>query len=96
MVRLELSNFKSYSGHHTVPFTQFTAVIGPNGSGKSNLLDAFSFVLGVTTAKSMRGENLRDLIHKKPDEDAQAIEDERRTAYVEMVYMDSSGQWHAA
>lgn len=31
--RLELENFKSYSGRHTVPFTNFTAIIGPNGAG---------------------------------------------------------------
>ena len=32
---LEIDNFKSYSGKHTIgPFKDFTAVIGPNGSGK--------------------------------------------------------------
>lgn len=44
---LEIENFKSYKGKHTIgPFTRFTAIIGPNGSGKSNLMDAISFVLG--------------------------------------------------
>lgn len=34
--RLELENFKSYKGKHTVgPFKRFTAIIGPNGCGKS-------------------------------------------------------------
>lgn len=33
--RLELENFKSYKGSHTIgPFTRFTAIIGPNGCGK--------------------------------------------------------------
>jgi len=33
--RLELNNFKSYRGRHTIgPFTHFSAVIGPNGSGE--------------------------------------------------------------
>ena len=32
--RLELENFKSYKGKHTIgPFKRFTAVIGPNGCG---------------------------------------------------------------
>lgn len=32
--RLEVENFKSYSGRHTVgPFRHFTAIIGPNGAG---------------------------------------------------------------
>jgi hypothetical protein len=36
---LEIDNFKSYSGKHTIgPFKDFTAVIGPNGSGKLCLL----------------------------------------------------------
>lgn len=33
--RLELENFKSYKGKHTIgPFMRFTAIIGPNGCGK--------------------------------------------------------------
>lgn len=32
--RLEVENFKSYSGRHTIgPFRNFTAIIGPNGAG---------------------------------------------------------------
>ena len=38
LIRLELFNFKSYKGHHTLLFgdSYFTSIIGPNGSGKSN------------------------------------------------------------
>jgi len=33
--RLELENFKSYKGKHTIgPFMRFTAIIGPNGCGE--------------------------------------------------------------
>ena len=33
--RLELENFKSYKGKHTIgPFKRFTAIIGPNGCGE--------------------------------------------------------------
>jgi len=87
--RLELDNFKSYAGRHTIPFTGFSAVIGPNGSGKSNLLDAISFVLGVK-ARSVRGADLRDLIYKKQDESVDDVEAAKRTAYVEMVYRDKN------
>ncbi|HSU72628.1 MAG TPA: chromosome segregation protein SMC, partial [Candidatus Binatia bacterium] len=38
-------------------------VIGPNGSGKSNILDALCFVLGKTSAKSMRAEKTSNLIY---------------------------------
>ena len=35
LVKLELENFKSYSGRQVIgPFDQFTSIIGPNGSGK--------------------------------------------------------------
>ncbi|CAI5438701.1 unnamed protein product [Caenorhabditis angaria] len=63
---LELENFKSYKGKHTIgPFSRFTAIIGPNGSGKSNLMDAISFVLGERT-QSLRVKKLSDLIHGAP------------------------------
>ncbi|KAH6620492.1 RecF/RecN/SMC [Boeremia exigua] len=49
LVRLEIYNFKSYRGRHTLLFgdSYFTSIIGPNGSGKSNSMDAISFVLGL-------------------------------------------------
>lgn len=51
LVSIEVTNFKSYKGFHSIgPFQHFTAIIGPNGSGKSNLMDAISFVCGVKTA----------------------------------------------
>nr|CCC93084.1 putative structural maintenance of chromosome 1 [Trypanosoma congolense IL3000] len=63
--RVELFNFKSYSGHVTVgPFKDFTCIVGPNGSGKSNLMDALCFVLSFNSATSLRGHNLTDLIHR--------------------------------
>lgn len=64
VVRLELSNFKSYAGKVTIgPFERFTCIVGPNGAGKSNLMDALSFVLGshVTT---LRGGKADDLINR--------------------------------
>jgi len=61
---LEIDNFKSYLDHHVIPFEyKFTAAIGPNGAGKSNLMDAFSFALGVHS-KDLRGGSLSDLIYK--------------------------------
>ncbi|KAL0233134.1 hypothetical protein GEMRC1_011879 [Eukaryota sp. GEM-RC1] len=67
--RLVVKDFKSYGGTHLIgPFRRFSCIIGPNGSGKSNLLDAVSFVLGVRAAE-VRGNSLRDLIHKKEGHD---------------------------
>lgn len=60
---LELSGFKSFAKKTILEFkTPITAVVGPNGSGKSNIAEAFSFVLGEQSVKSMRGKRTEDLI----------------------------------
>ncbi|OAP56799.1 hypothetical protein AYL99_08911 [Fonsecaea erecta] len=63
--RLELYNFKSYKGHHTLLFgdAYFTSIIGPNGSGKSNAMDAISFVLGIKSSH-LRSAHLRELVYR--------------------------------
>nr|MDO8116617.1 chromosome segregation SMC family protein [Candidatus Sigynarchaeota archaeon] len=40
----------------------YTCVVGPNGSGKSNIIDGLCFALGRLSKKTMRAENLTDLI----------------------------------
>jgi chromosome segregation protein len=60
---LELSGFKSFAKKTELSFgAPITAVVGPNGSGKSNIVEAFSFVLGEQSLKSMRGKRGEDLI----------------------------------
>ncbi|KIW08904.1 uncharacterized protein PV09_00823 [Verruconis gallopava] len=65
LIRLELSNFKSYKGHHVLLFGDsfFTSIIGPNGSGKSNSMDAISFVLGIKSSY-LRSSNVKDLVYR--------------------------------
>ncbi|KAJ9665492.1 Structural maintenance of chromosomes protein 1 [Coniosporium apollinis] len=65
LISIELFNFKSYRGHHTLLFgdSYFTSIIGPNGSGKSNSMDAISFVLGIKSSH-LRSTHLRDLIYR--------------------------------
>ncbi|MCI0566045.1 AAA family ATPase [bacterium] len=61
--RLELSGFKSFAKKSVLEFaTPITAIVGPNGSGKSNIVEAFRFVLGEQSVKSMRGKRTDDLI----------------------------------
>lgn len=61
--RLELQGFKSFEKKVSIPLSNgFTAIVGPNGSGKSNICDAICFVLGMTSAKSMRAGRLTHLI----------------------------------
>ena len=82
IVRLEMYNFKSYSGRRVVgPFKNFTAVIGPNGAGKSNTMDACAFVSGVNS-KELRGKQLKDLIYRSTADTG----DEKRTASVTLVF----------
>ena len=62
--KLRLHGFKSFAHLTEIPFEKdFSAVIGPNGSGKSNVMDALCFVLGKSSAKSMRAEKSANLIY---------------------------------
>ncbi|MBI4086392.1 AAA family ATPase [Candidatus Kaiserbacteria bacterium] len=60
---LEVSGFKSFAKKAELEFsTPITGIVGPNGSGKSNVVEAFRFVLGEQSIKSMRGKKGEDLI----------------------------------
>lgn len=60
---IEISGFKSFAKKNDFEFnTPISAIVGPNGSGKSNVAEAFRFVLGEQSIKSMRGKRGEDLI----------------------------------
>lgn len=62
---IEISGFKSFAKKASMPFdAKVTSVVGPNGSGKSNVVEAFRFVLGEQSMKSMRGKSGADLIFR--------------------------------
>jgi chromosome segregation protein len=61
---ISFKGFKSFGDQevHIKLDKGFTAIIGPNGSGKSNIIDGLCFALGRLSKKTMRAENLTDLI----------------------------------
>lgn len=63
LTSLTINGFKSFAKKGELEFsTPITGIVGPNGSGKSNVAEAFRFVLGEQSIKSMRGKKGEDLI----------------------------------
>lgn len=60
---LRLDGFKSFPDRTELLIEPgMTGIVGPNGCGKSNLLEALRWVMGESSAKNMRGEDMSDLI----------------------------------
>jgi chromosome segregation protein len=61
--KLKLVGFKSFVEPAELRIESgLTGVVGPNGCGKSNLLEAIRWVMGESSAKSMRGAGMEDVI----------------------------------
>ncbi|WP_207456247.1 chromosome segregation protein SMC [Azospirillum sp. SYSU D00513] len=87
--RLRLSGFKSFvDATELVIEPGLTGIVGPNGCGKSNLVEALRWVMGETSAKRMRGDDMDDVIFggtsnrsaRNLGEVALAIDNRSRTA----------------
>ncbi|MFU7529200.1 chromosome segregation SMC family protein [Qipengyuania sp. ASV99] len=66
--RLKLSGFKSFVEPAELRIEPgLTGIVGPNGCGKSNLLEAIRWVMGETSAKSMRSGGMEDVIFAGTD-----------------------------
>ena len=79
---LELSGFKSFEKKNSFKFnSSISAIVGPNGSGKSNIAEAFRFVLGEQSIKSLRGKRGEDLIFNGSASSGRA-----NRAYVKVIF----------
>ena len=63
LTKIKLAGFKSFVDPTTISFpSNLTGVVGPNGCGKSNVIDAVRWVMGELSAKTLRGDNMADVV----------------------------------
>ncbi len=86
--QIKLAGFKSFVDPTTVTLPgSRCAVVGPNGCGKSNIIDAVRWVMGESSAKQLRGENLTDVIFNGSNTRKPTAQ-----ASIELIFDNSDGR----
>ncbi len=85
---IKLSGFKSFVDPTTIDFSSnLTAIVGPNGCGKSNVIDAVRWVMGESSAKNLRGEDMTDVIFNGSNSRKPVAQ-----ASIELIFDNSEGK----
>ncbi len=65
---IELNGFKSFPDKTKIDIKEgITCFVGPNGAGKSNIVDAFRWILGEHSPRTLRGEKMEEIIFQGSD-----------------------------
>ncbi len=85
---IKLSGFKSFVDTTKVAVpNNLVGIVGPNGCGKSNVIDAIRWVMGESSAKTLRGDSMEDVIFN-----GSAARKPVNRASVELVFDNSDGK----
>ncbi|MGC6484790.1 MAG: chromosome segregation SMC family protein [Candidatus Puniceispirillales bacterium] len=58
-----MTGFKSFAEPAEITIDDgLTGIVGPNGCGKSNIVESLRWLMGESSAKSMRGSDLEDIV----------------------------------
>jgi len=88
LTKLKFSGFKSFVDPTVVLFpSSRVGVVGPNGCGKSNIIDAVRWVMGESSAKTLRGATMADVIFN-----GSASRKPVGQASVELIFDNSEGR----
>jgi chromosome segregation protein len=88
LTKIKLAGFKSFVDPTQITFpSNLTGVVGPNGCGKSNVIDAVRWVMGELSAKTLRGDNMTDVVFN-----GSAARKPVGNASVELIFDNADGK----
>ncbi len=88
LTKIKLAGFKSFVDPTQINFpSNLSGVVGPNGCGKSNVIDAVRWVMGELSARTLRGDNMTDVVFN-----GSAARKPVGSASVELIFDNADGK----